>query len=83
MNNLKDLCKIGECKTALDTGFTFEFYEDDGNTESSGYYVNVYKEDEVYKYVESDYCHNITYEINEIYFGEFCEKVINRCLEVE
>ncbi|MGL5647048.1 MAG: hypothetical protein ACRDDY_04290 [Clostridium sp.] len=83
MNNLKDLCKIGECKTALDIGFTFEFYEDDGNTESSWYYVNVYKSktDNKYTLIETNSTHDILYGFGHELFGDFCEAVI-KYLEV-
>ncbi|MGL5458972.1 MAG: hypothetical protein ACRDBY_05105 [Cetobacterium sp.] len=78
MNRLKDLYKIGECKTALDIGFRFGFNEDDGNTESSGYSVSVYKsiKDNKYKLVEASYHHEILCEFGYELFGDFCEAVM-------
>lgn len=78
VNRLKDLYKIGECKTALDIGFRFGFNEDDGNTESSGYSVSVYKDkrDNKYKLIELSYHHEILCGFGYELFGDFCEAVV-------
>lgn len=78
MNSLKDLYKIGECKTALDIGFRFGFNEDDDNTGLSGYSVSVYKDikDNKYKLVETNYYQEILCGFGYELFGDFCEAVM-------
>ncbi|MGL5189865.1 MAG: hypothetical protein ACRC7S_09485 [Cetobacterium sp.] len=75
MTKLKDLCKIGECKTALDIGFAFNFYENDGNTENSGYRVIIYKNDGLYILIELNYQNEIVNGFDSDLFGDFCDMV--------
>lgn len=78
INKISDLKRLGECKSALDIGFKFSLYDDDGNGVLNGYNIDIYysKLNNEYIYLETTIDDEISFSIVNKLFGDFVEDVL-------